>query len=289
MLKQVLVVNHETFRTTGSIGDIAVGQLASIKEGAPAPIALGDKEVQLAVGRNGGGLYVTPPLNFGELKRHRRIPYSGGTAQVSTVTLVDNDQKTWHIKLMDLTVQTLSIPAKTYEVKAANVNDAATALRALINADKDVFKDYSAAGSNAAVVITAPINREFKLAVSEGSTIAYTGGSNVRAIPSTGRPSDVQTLWKQALSLTGVTNQTGFPVIQPDSPVDPTAQYDLVVAEFNPIFPARHGMDRTFTEKHMLVIACKAAISQAVFDALSNFSVGSTLVSLDARLEEVEV
>lgn len=288
MLKQVLVVDNTTLRTTGAIGDIVAGQMATIKAGAPAAIALGDKEVQLAVGREGGGLYVTPPLNFGDLVRLSRIPYSAGTQQVSTVTLGTSASGTWYITIMDLVVQTLSIPKKTFEVKAASATAAATALRTMINADKDVFKDYVASGSGADVVITAPVNVEFKLAATEGSTIAYTGGSNAKAVPSTGRPADVEKLWKSALALTGVTNQTGFPVIQPASPVDSTNTYDLVVAEFAPKFPAKHGMDRTFTEKYLIVIAADTLVSQAIHDALANLSATSALVSVEARVTALE-
>lgn len=296
MLKQVLVVN--TIRTSGAVGDIAAGELGLLKTDPSdsavkcLPFAPGDKDVYLAAGRVGGGLYVTPQLNYGELFKVSRIPYSAGTAQVSTVTLVGSNPGTWYVKLIDTSVQTFALPTKTFEVTAASATAAATAIRALINADKDVFKDYSAAGSAGAIVITAPINTSFKLAATEGSTIAYTGGGNALAVPSTGRPADVETLWKKALALAGVTNQTGFPVIAPPSPVNPTGTYDLVVAEFRPVFAAKHGMDRTFTEKYYIVVAMDDASDAGellVFlQNLDASKAAADIAALDARVTVLE-
>jgi hypothetical protein len=296
MLKQVLVAN--TIRTSGAVGDIAAGQLGLLKTDPSdkavkcLPFAPGDKDVYLAAGRAGGGLTVTPQLNYGELYKVSHIPYSAGTAQVSTVTLVGSNPGTWFVKLIDTSVQTFALPTKTFEVTAASATAAATAIRALINADKDVFKDYSAAGSAGAVVITAPINTSFKVAATEGSTIAYTGGSNALAVPSTGRPADVESLWKKALALTGVTNQTGFPVVAPPSPVNPSGTYDLVVAEFRPVFPAKHGMDRTFTEKYYIVVALDDASDAAellVFlQNLDASKAAADIAALDARVTDLE-
>jgi hypothetical protein len=296
MLKQVLVAS--TIRTSGAVSAITATEIGLLKTDPSdkavkcLPFAPGDKDVYLAAGRSGGGLFVTPQLNYGELYKVSHIPYSAGTAQVSTVTLVGSNPGTWFVKIMDTSVQTFALPTKTFEVTAASATAAATAIRALINADKDVFKDYVASGSAGAIVITAPINTSFKLAATEGSTIAYTGGSNALPVPSTGRPSDVQDLWKKALALTGVTNQVGFPVISPASPVIANETYDLVVAEFRPVFPAKHGMDRTFTEKYHIVVALADATDAGeLFDFLQNLNankVAGDVAALDVRVTAIE-
>lgn len=257
MVKQLFVVN-DVAAFAATFAEAKAGKLGflTIADGTLAPVVGGtiDATATVAVALKDK---LSVDLKLGDLQKTVKAAYSAGTAQVSKVTLAAPAGEQKYIKLIDVTIGTANVPTKSFE------GTNAAAVVALITAEgakeDSPFYGYTASAAAEVVSVTAPVGKIFRLAASEGSTIAYSGaGTAIPALPE-GTPAVVAKLENDCNIFEGVTNQVGFPVIKPASEVVSTNTYDMLYCDFLVSKPTKDGSRTNSLEKVKLIFAVKTS------------------------------
>lgn len=248
LAKQLFVIN-DVSAFADNLTQVKSGQLGFSQFGTilSDDLTAGDENIQFAIRSQ-----LSVPVSTGELKRVAKLAYSAGTAQVSTVDIsaAAPAGESKYVKLVDTTLMAQPLRQRTFEGTPAQIT-------AAINADEDMFKDYSASVAGNVITVTAPVNSTFRIVAYDGAVVAYTGGSTAAMAPSNGTPEHVRQLEKDTDAYRGVNVTHDFPVRRPDSQVEAGATYDLVIADFVLSKNDKSGRNAVATERVAIMFACK--------------------------------
>lgn len=251
--KQVLVVNADTAATT--FAQIRGGQLGFIKEGAiNASIDDATSDFQFAVGEQ-----TTNPFKVSELIDAVLIDPAAGTAGTGTADFTNAvSGEPLYVKLINTTKGTMDVPMRSFE--APTLQGIVDAINAAGADSGSAYYGFSAALAGQVITVTAPINSTFRLAGTDGITIAYP----VLPVPSVGTAEDIRELVENNLSSEGVTNKVGFPVIKPADKVVDGAQYYQYYYNIARSVPNKAGTGSASVENYQIVLAVKSDLAALI-------------------------
>jgi hypothetical protein len=188
--------------------------------------------------------YCSPAFSLSQITKYSYVPYSAGTAQVTTITpVLPATQYTgdvYSIKLIDLTTGTQPMLRKTFQVVHVGTDFTTTtvmdAFRTLINADED-FSFVVATGTTTLILT---LSKDYTLATATDDLASvFTTVLTTKMIPSTGTLAKITALEQECNSYQyGVYNKVLFPKTAPSKMQPSQTTFDQYILEIaNPFSP----------------------------------------------------
>jgi hypothetical protein len=166
-----------------------------------------------------GTYYSSIPICMHDIVRYQRIPYSAGTAQVTTISpaipATQYAGDTYTLKIIDLTTGTMPMLRKTFQQVHTGtdftVKSLIDNLVTLINADTDLSITAANAGDTT-LTLTADKDVTFAVALDDMAGGLWTSVLTTKMIPATGTLAKIQALEKEiAAEEFGYENRVLFP------------------------------------------------------------------------------
>lgn len=250
--KQVIIINTDAVATT--FAQARAGQLGFMVDGAIAGAVSATGENQFTAGG-----YTSQPFKVSEVVDAVKTAPSTGTAGVGTVDFAGAfADHPLYVKLINTTIGTMDVPMKSFE--SATLQGIVDAINTAGQDAGSEFFGFTASLTTTVITVTAPINSTFRLAGTEGVTIAYT----VAPLPSVGQPADIAKLEDDNLSSLGITNKVGFPVVKPATKVVDGAQYVVYTYDIARSVPNKAGTGTATQERYKIVLAVNSAATLSI-------------------------
>lgn len=198
------------------------------------------------------GFYNSARLKYDDIVSKKTLDASTGTAQIIKLNIVEEEDDTAYVKLIDVTDGREKFSIKTFESSGATAAINHAALKLSIAADDNVA---TVTGTSPELIITFVKDVVYRAAANNASSaINY----HTAMVASVGQPAEVKAALAEGMAFQGVTNQGGTNIVSPDFAA--AVACDKIVVEVNATVGDR-------SDRHELVFYV-AAGSTAAFASL---------------------